>query len=138
MIYHFYFTNLLQLINDQLQWFFIWWCTLRQLKTVKINFWKLAHITLHCHFIKIIEEPGTSFYLHNRANNKLEIIFISCTNIWPNFILMLPMIIKNNLKHNLYWAVIPMISEMTSPKTPKSEYSRRKHYFFLYVKEIIH
>ena len=46
------------------------------------------------HFLKHEKDLILNSSLYSRAKKKLEMFIISCTNIWPNFILILPRILK--------------------------------------------
>ena len=46
------------------------------------------------HFLKHEKDLILNSSLYSRAKKKLEMFIISCTNIWPNFILILPRIVK--------------------------------------------
>ena len=138
MIYHFCFTNQLQSINDQLQWnlFFPLKVYTDTIKNSKDQLLKISR--LHCSAILSKSYKGSEpvSCLYNRAN-MLEIIFISCTNIWPNFTLMLTRILKKQSKTKLLLCSNAYdVCELT--KNTEIWTFENKTLFFLQMKKIIH
>ena len=138
MIYHFCFTNQLQSINDQLQWnlFFPLKVYTDTIKNSKDQLLKISR--LHCSAIlsKSYKSSEPVSCLYNRAN-MLEIIFISCTNIWPNFTLMLTRILKKQSKTKLLLCSNAYdVCELT--KNTEIWTFENKTLFFLRMKKIIH
>ena len=69
-----------------------WGCELRWSKTVKISYHNRLHYIAV--LVKLQKDLGLVPSLQKWAKNELEMFSINCTNVWPNFILILPRILK--------------------------------------------
>ena len=115
-------------------------CSLRQLKIAGISeFNRLHYIFI---FSKSQKKVKLVSSLPNWAKDKLKMFAVICTIIWPNFILMLPRILKKQSKQYHCWYAV--MSRMTSQifdicgfiKSAKIKYLENKILVFCQIKSI--
>ena len=105
------------------------------LKVVNVNYWKWPDFAI-LSFYKIIKGLELVYNLQNWNKNKLKMLVIQYTSIWPNFIL----IVLNDSKEirisvNFHYVVMPMttsqiLKSVDFLKTQNSRYLDNEALFF--------